>query len=172
MEKIVGSVLLFVACTGIGFYKAQEYGERIRQIRILVRISEYLKGEIEFYRTTIPNDLEHIREKSEEPFSEFLQEVSRQMMKQDGRKLTAILQESMEKLKKSTSLHQEDKTMFAEYVGQLGYLDKNMQIHLLEEYKKEQEKQLEFLAADLPGKQKLFSSLGILGGAFLILLFC
>ena len=45
-----------------------------------------------------------------------------------------------------------------------------MQVHILETYRMEQERKVLRLTGELPAKQKLFQSLGILGGIFLVIL--
>lgn len=167
---MIGALLLVAGCAGIGFYEARECKNRVQQIRILLRITEYLKGEIEFSHTVLPDAFQQISRKVEEPFSTLLGTISREMRKQDGRSLKDLIRRSMEEWKKESDLEQEDVDAFTESVGQLGYLDRSMQIHLLETYQKEQEIKLEILKGELPGKQKLFSSLGILGGVFLVIL--
>ena len=46
-----------------------------------------------------------------------------------------------------------------------------MQVHILASYRRDQEEKVQRLAGELPQKQKLFGSLGILGGIFLVILF-
>ena len=46
-----------------------------------------------------------------------------------------------------------------------------MKIHILDRYLKEQAQKVEMLTVQMPKQQKLFRSLGILGGAFFVILF-
>lgn len=129
-----------------------------------------LKGEITFARTTLPEALERIGGKTEPPFSDFLETLAVRMKKYSGEKFSYILQQTMNDTMKNTYLEEEDMESFYQAACNLGYLDREMQIHLLESYLKEQGQKVEMLTAQLPGKRKLSRSLGILGGAFLVIL--
>lgn len=170
MMKLTGAVLLFVSCCGMGYWTSQQYSERIRQIRELMRIGEFLKGEISFARTTLPEALERIGDKTEMPFSEFVKTLAKQMKGYSGEDFSHILQETMRETLENTCLEKEDKEAFYHAACNLGYLDKEMQTHLLERYLREQEQKLSMLTAQLPEKRKLFRSLGVLGGAFFVVL--
>ncbi|MBS6196118.1 MAG: stage III sporulation protein AB [Clostridiales bacterium] len=171
MIRLTGAVLLFIACCGMGFWKSQQCAGRVRQLQELMRIGEFLKGEITFARTTLPEAMERIGEKTESPFAEFLGELAVRLRKYSGEKFSVILRQTMEETMKNTYLEKEDVEAFYQAACNLGYLDKEMQIHLLERYLKEQEQKVKLLTAQLPGKRKLLRSLGVLGGAFLVILF-
>lgn len=170
MIRLTGAALLFFACCGMGFWKSQQCSGRIRQLQELMHIGEFLKGEISFARTTLPEALERIGEKTEPPFSGFLKTLARRMKKYSGEKFSCILQQTLNDTMKNTYLEKEDIEAFYQAACNLGYLDKEMQIHLLERYLKEQDQKAEMLKNQLPGMKKLSRSLGILGGAFLVIL--
>lgn len=170
MTRLAGAVLLFTACCGMGFWKSQQCTGRVRQLQELMRIGGFLKGEITFARTTLPEALERIGGKTEPPFSDFLETLAVRMKKYSGEKFSYILQQTMNDTMKNTYLEEEDMESFYQAACNLGYLDREMQIHLLESYLKEQGQKVEMLTAQLPGKRKLSRSLGILGGAFLVIL--
>lgn len=170
MSKFFGAVLLFFSCCGFGFWKSQKCEGRVCQLRELIRIAEFLKGEIAFARTTLPEAMERIGGKVKAPFSDFLHELAEHMNAYSGKDFSSLLQEMIDIHLNETSLEAEDREVFYQMACNLGYLDQKMQIHLLERYIREEEEKIHFLAAELPGKRKLFRSLGILGGTFLIIL--
>lgn len=170
MGKIIGAILIITACTGLGLWKSRQYAERVEQLKTVVRICEYIKGEIHFAKTALPEALEQIGEKMEEPFSSFLYSVSETLKTSKGEKISHILEQCAENTLKDFFVKSEDLKEFIHTVGDLSQLDKDMQIHLLERYIREQECKIDILIRELPEKRKLFSSMGILGGIFLVIL--
>lgn len=170
MLKLTGAVLLFCSCSGLGFLKSRRYRGRITQLAELIHIMGFIKGEISFAVSTLPEAMERISGKTSEPFAGFLHVLSERMRQYSGEDFSHILGELMGEMLKDTYLDKEDLEEFYQTACNLGYLDKEMQIHMLEQYLKEQEEKIRTLRTQLPEKMKLFCSLGILAGAFLIIL--
>lgn len=170
MLKLAGAVLLFFSCSGMGFLKSRQYQGRILQLGELVRIMGFLKGEISFAVSTLPEAMERISKKSGKPFSDFLFALADRMRRYSGENFSQILEELMKDILKDTYLEKEDLEEFYQAACNLGYLDKEMQIHILEQYLKEQEEKIRALRIQLPEKTKFFRSIGILAGVFLIIL--
>ena len=72
---------------------------------------------------------------------------------------------------KDTKLTKEDRERFSEMGRNLGYLDKDMQLHNLEAYGRELDMTIEEVTKGLPVRKKLCQSLGIMGGLFLAIFF-
>lgn len=170
MLKLSGAVLLFCSCSGLGFLKSRQYQGRIVQLAELIHIMGFIKGEISFAASTLPEAMERISGKTAEPFSGFLYALSQRMRQYSGEDFSHILGELMKEMLGDTYLEKQDLEEFYRTACNLGYLDKEMQIHMLEQYLGEQEEKVRTLRAQLPEKMKLFRSLGILMGAFLIIL--
>lgn len=170
MMKAIGSLLLFSACAGLGFYQSRRYQGRIRELTELLHIMGFLKGEISFAVSTLPEAMERISGKTREPFSGLLMLLSGRMREYSGEKFAGMLAEAIRQTGEKTCLEKEDWETFYQAASQLGYLDKEMQIHILEQYLKEQEQKIGELNRRLPEKMKLFRSLGILAGAFLVIM--
>ena len=71
---------------------------------------------------------------------------------------------------KGTALTKEDKEEFARFGESLGYLDVEMQKNAMKLYLKELEQKIEYLQKEIPQKRKLYQSLGVMGGIFLLIL--
>ena len=67
-------------------------------------------------------------------------------------------------------VREEDWDLFLQTLGHLGYLDAKMQIQLLESGKTELAMREEKLRHQLPEQKRVWQSLGILGGAFLVVI--
>ena len=171
MIRCTGALLLFFACSGMGFWKSRQCTGRVHQLKELIKMGYFLKGEISFARTTLPEALGQMGEKVEFPFSEFVRTLSERMKKYSGENFSHTLRAVMEEKLKDTYLETVDLEEFYSAACNLGYLDKEMQIHILDRYLKEQAQKVEMLTVQMPKQQKLFRSLGILGGAFFVILF-
>lgn len=170
MIKLMGAVLLFFACSGLGFLQSRRCQGRVMQMGELIRIAGFLKGEISFAVSTLPEAMERISEKTENPFSDFLHILSEKMKRYSGENFSYILKEQIDINLKDSFLEKEDLADFYQAICNLGYLDKDMQIHILDQYRKEQEEKVVRLRMQLPEKVKLCRSLGVMAGLFLVIL--
>lgn len=170
MLKMTGLILIFFACLGAGCTKGQRLSQRIRQLRQLIRLVEFLKGEISFARTTLPDAFLQISGKLERPMDTFCRQIAEEMRTKKGEEFSHLLLKTIEKTWKNTCLEPEDVEEFYQTASHLGYLDQRMQIHLLEGYLRELQQKTETLMKELPGQRKLFQSLGLLGGVFFVIL--
>lgn len=170
MIRILGAVLLGGSCAGLGLLESLRLKKRIDQLRVLIRIASFLEGEIAFARTTLPEALRSVGGRTASPFSEFLGELARQLETSSGKTFGELLRQSVAAHLEDSELGREDLEDFCEAAVHLGYLDGKMQVHILETYRKEQERKVLRLTGELPAKQKLYRSLGILGGIFLVIL--
>lgn len=167
MMRWMGVILVLAGCAGVGFYTGNQLVQRLDQLMELVKISEFLKGEISFSRSTLPEALGRIGTKSKKPFQEFLENLSVDMKKYSGEAFADLLEQEMNLYLSDSALHKSDLQEFYLTYKNLGYLDKEMQVHLLERYIKEREKEIDRMYQKLPAQKKLFHSLGVLGGLFL-----
>ena len=158
MLKISGALLVFFAGWGMGNWRSRQYQQRIKDLQILQLIISCLIGEISYARNTLPEAFSRISEKVTSPFREYLQSVAKRLKEQE------------QTVREKTSLREEDWDLFLQTLGHLGYLDAKMQIQLLESGKTELAMQEEKLRHQLPEQKRVWQSLGILGGAFLVVI--
>ena len=164
--KIAGILLVLVSCTGLGIVKSNEMGQRLKLLREWHRILLLLTTEIS-YHTTLSDACQNVSRRTGLPFSDFLSDLSLQLVSCEGKSLAEIFSEAAEYNLNNCSLSGED-------IGQIRMLgemmqgaDRALQKQVLERHSKELEITITELRVQLPGKQKLYRSLGILGGVFL-----
>ena len=158
MLKISGALLVFFAGWGMGNWRSRQYQQRIKDLQILQLIISCLIGEISYARNTLPEAFSRISEKVTAPFREYLQSVAKRLKEQE------------QTVRQKTSLREEDWDLFLQTLGHLGYLDAKMQIQLLESGRTELAMREEKLQHQLPEQKRVWQSLGILGGAFLVVI--
>lgn len=170
MLKAGGALLVFFAGWGMGNWKSRQYQRRIEELQMLQLIISCLTGEISFARSTLPEAFYRISEKVESPFREYLRSVAERLKEQTGEVFARILKEQTQTVREKTSLREEDWDLFLQTLGHLGYLDAKMQIQLLENGRTKLAAREEKLQHQLPEQKKVWQSLGILGGAFLVVI--
>ena len=158
MLKVSGALLVFFAGWGMGNWRSRQYQQRIKDLQILQLIISCLIGEISYARNTLPEAFSRISEKVASPFREYLQSVAKRLKEQE------------QTVREKTSLREEDWDLFLKTLGHLGYLDAKMQIQLLESGRTELATREEKLRHQLPEQKRVWQSLGILGGAFLVVI--
>ena len=169
--KIAGSLLLFAACTGLGYRRCRQYTRKIEYIRNFIRRGEYLKYEIQYTKTPLPDAFMKISEKLEEPFQTYLNSLSSRMSAPEGKNKNSILDICARETLLRSDIEEYDIKVFSQVMEKLGYTDREMQQQILSRYISEQEQRMYRLMEELPGKKKICSSHGIQGGVFLVILF-
>ena len=151
-----------------GIFRRLGHGKLEKQT--LQLIISCLIGEISYARNTLPEAFSRISEKVTSPFREYLQSVAKRLKEQTGEAFVRILKEQEQTVREKTSLREEDWDLFLQTLGHLGYLDAKMQIQLLESGRTELAMREEKLQHQLPEQKRVWQSLGILGGAFLVVI--
>ena len=118
----------------------------------------------------LPEAFSRISTKVVSPFREYLQSIAERLKAQTGEAFAGILKEQTQTVREKTGLWEEDWDLFLQTLGHLGYLDARMQIRLLENGRAELAAREEKLQHQLPEQKKVWQSLGILGGAFLVVI--
>lgn len=170
MLKAGGALLVFFAGWGMGNWKSRQYQRRIEDLQMLQLIISCLTGEISFARNTLPEAFSRISTKVVSPFREYLQSIAERLKAQTGEAFAGILKKQTQTVREKTGLWEEDWDLFLQTLGHLGYLDARMQIRLLENGRAELAAREEKLQHQLPEQKKVWQSLGILGGAFLVVI--
>ncbi len=169
MVRLIGVFVLLFSSMGAGLWMGRKEQLRMQQLGALIRSMEFLKGEISFARTTLPEAMEQLSKHVMWPFQTLFAKLAMELKTHPGTGFGEILQKSLECEKGNWALRSEDVEHFYQACCNLGYLDKEMQIHILERYIRELEKTVEQLAGEIPQKMKLYRNLGVLGGVFLVI---
>ena len=82
--KLAGSVLVLVACTGVGLDQSLEYRRRLRMLSELRRMFLLLAGEIRSSRTPAGDAFSHMAARMDGIYRDFLEKLSG-ALRQEGR---------------------------------------------------------------------------------------
>ncbi len=170
MLKLFGILLIVAAGSGIGFSQSFALTRREKALRQLHRMSVLLKGEIQYGNASLWEAFEGAAGKMQGEYRDFLKETARRMQSASCRPFEDIFREcAREKLADAGLSREEEEDLYA-LGAHLGYLDLAMQIKQLELYQWEVQRSIGELQEQMPGKKKIYQSLGIMGGILLAVL--
>ena len=164
--RIVGIVLIVISCAGLGMVKGNEMGQRLKLLKEWQRLILLLQQEISCH-TTLSDAFINVSKRALPPFQEFLMHLSERLTLYEGKSFCQLFSEEVNMTMKESSLSREDIEQMKTLGEMMEGADRAMQKKILERYGKELEITIGELRVQLPSKQKLYRSLGILGGVFL-----
>lgn len=168
--KLVGCVLVILSSAGIGFYFSCQLKARIEELLELKKILMLLRGNIRYASTPLAEALESISLRHHGELKDFLQYVSSQMEQMQGKTISDIWKDGVEKKIKGLSLTKTDKEALIGFGNNLGYLDKEMQLSTIDLYVATIETEIEEATRTVKEKTYLYNSLGLMAGIFLTIL--
>ena len=169
MIRAAALLLVAASCAGLGFVKSQALSARIRDLLILRKILRLLTGEISYGGTPLPEAFYRIGGKVGEPFRDFLQDLSLDMRRYEGESFSELFDRNADCHLKGTRLTREDLEEWKEFGRMLGYLDREMQLSTLKSFDETLAWKIGVQKEGLPARKKLYQSLGVMGGLFLVI---
>ncbi|MDD3413558.1 MAG: stage III sporulation protein AB [Lachnospiraceae bacterium] len=170
MVKILGILMILLGAAGTGLKYSNEIREYIESLQELRRMIEYIKGEINYRNCSLAEAFHGVEKKVKKPYNQFCRGIYQQIEDGTGCSFSEIFMRCIQKELNHVLLKNDDKEQLGLIGEQLGYLDKEMQIHNLEHYGMELEDKISRLKKESKDKMKLCNCLGIVGGLFLIII--
>ena len=169
MVKFMGCILVLVCSTALGTVGVWELKRHCTELRGLKHAVYMLRGEIQYSRSPLPDVFGVLAERAMPPFSDFFRNLETELVKQDGLSLKEIWEQEMIHSLAGSTLKQTEKQNLKQLGDGLGYLDLEMQIATIELYLEQLNEEIAGASGELESKQKLYRSLGIAGGVFLVI---
>lgn len=170
MLKGLGILLILLSGTGLGFSSSWRMRRRLRELKNMQRMALLLENEIGCARTVFVQALARTGGKLEGGCKEFIQNLSRRIQKNQKESLEQMFWEEASKYQKEWCLLPGDLELLVQLGMYLGRESRKVQLEQLKLFQKELEQEILILEKALPAKQKMYQSLGILGGLFLVIL--
>ncbi len=170
MLKLVGGLLVVLACTGMGFYLAKQYSERPKQIRQWASALKAIEAEIMYNATPMNQLAKQLGEQMPAPCSYFftalyeeLEQTSQNLSEAWDKTMTLYIPHTALKRKEQESLRQ-----FGHTLGKYNRVEQEKQIHLTLNHLEREEAEAR---AEQAKYEKMWRNLGFLSGVFIVLLF-
>ncbi len=168
--KLAGSVLVLVACTGLGLDKSLEYRRRLRMLSELRRMFLLLAGEIRSSRTPAGDAFSHMAARMDGIYRDFLEKLSG-ALRQEGRgRFDRLWKEQVLESFEKSPLNREELELLLSFGNTFGYLDAQMQLAAIDFFQRELAECYEKLLVSCQGKMRVARLLGVTAGVFLVIL--
>ena len=169
MVKFLGCILVLACSAALGTAGARDLKRHCAELHGLKQAIYMLRGEIQYSRSPLPDVFAILAERAAPPFSCFFGNLERELDRQEGRSLKEIWECEMAHSLKGSTLKQAEKQSLKQLGDGLGYLDLEMQLATIELYLEQLNEAIAAASGELEEKQKLYRSLGIAGGVFLVI---
>ncbi len=163
------AALCIVCAAGLGFLKGQRLRTRIRMLERMARLLLHMERELEFGREPLPQIFQKLSEKNDGRLKLFLKKVSKEMTTGNG-EFRDIFSKNIQQCLEGGELTGEDIKRLYAFGNELGYPDRQLQIHAVAVFRKETEMLLEELKKEYPQSCRLFRTLWTAAGVFLAIL--
>lgn len=170
MIKILGFICIIAGGSGIGYSMSRQISRRYEELQNLQRMTGMLAGEITYGNTPLPEALSSIGRRLDGSVAVFLDKLSENLMEQPHESLAILFEQKMRENLEKSQLQEKDLEALSKMGSFLGYLDRDMQLRTLKLYQTELEREIQDTYKSMPGKKKLYQSIGIMGGLFLVIL--
>lgn len=163
MQKIVGSVMVIAVCTALGFEKSRELQMHLNSLEELQKLFTLLKTEIQYTKAPFGEVCLKLSKKMEGTYKDWLLYVSHQLEKRERETLHEVWKTSVYEYLKDSRLTKEELEELCEVGRTLGYIE------TLELYLNQLDFSIETTREELKTKKKLYQSMGIMCGIFLVI---
>ncbi len=164
MLKVIGSVVIVAACTGLGFEKVYEMKLHLQQLEELKRIIISFRGELHYKHTPFIELFENVSKSTEGIFCTWLTNLAKGLQKHQAARFQETWTKSIEIDLSSSFMNKTE-------VNALLQLGANLnQMESLDLYLEQLEIFIQRAREEEQNKRKLYQSMGILGGVFLVIL--
>lgn len=161
-----------------GFLMAGEWEARVKILLLFRQMMVYLKSRILYSNETLPEALKEVGtrfadEKSgmEAEAGLFFLRVEKRMEEERGKSFSEIWKEELDKLPEDLPMRNEDLRALRSLGENLGYADKTTQERTILFYLEQADDSLAFLKKETESRTKLYRSLGMAAGLFILVLF-
>lgn len=164
MNKWIGSILILVASSGIGISQSKELEKHLDELEELQRIFYMLKSELQYTRAPFPEVFERIGKKAKMPYGFWLQKLSERLREKGTGSFWEIWCNSIAEGVQETHLKREELDELKDVGKNLEYTEN------LDLYIEQMEYRIVHTREAYETKRKLYRSMGIMGGIFLVIL--
>ena len=170
MLKMLGIGMVIATSSAIGFSMSKDLEKRVVQLTELKRMFVMLQGEIKYGKTPLAEGFGKVGQRSGPLFQGFLQYLSEDMEKRDGRSLSRIFEEGVDLKLEHCYLAKEDLEQLKTVGSHLGYLDIDMQLRNIDLYLEQLNENCIQARQNYQNKSRVYHCLGVMGGLFLAII--
>jgi len=164
MLKLLGSVCILVACSGMGFSREKELQLHLEDLEEIKRIFYLLRSELRYTRAPFAEVFEKIGRKAKAPFEKWFLCLCRRLKEKNIGSFWEIWCASIAEDLQGCRLKEDE-------LEELKNVGKNLEyMESLDLYIEQLEYHINHTRENYQSKRKLCRSFGIMGGIFLVIL--
>jgi len=170
--RVLGMVLTLAASAALGLYLSSLAKFRQQDLLEFKKALLILKSEIEYIAAPLPEAISNIASRTSNPVSKIFTHFAQSLRDNDeGETAYQLWIEAIQAHKKESFLKKGDWELIEGFGKTLGYLDKQMQIDSIKFTTDYLDSQVAELQAVGDKNQKMYRSLGVIGGILLLVVF-
>lgn len=167
--RLICGLLCIVSAAGLGWLKGIRMQKRIQALSKLIRLLNHIARELEFGREPLPEVFEKMAGRCGEPLQTFLSQTAEDLT-HEYRSMREIFSQNVRTYLTGWDLEAEDLELLQKFGSELGFPDRQLQIHTVETYLQEVLRRREELRQQYPQTCRLCRTLGVSAGIFLAVL--
>lgn len=170
MTKLLGAMLVLFAGTMIGLYKSQQYARRPQQIRQLILALQRLETEIAYGFTPLPEALVHVAAPLSAPLAAMFRLAAQLLDERSGLTTAESWRRAIADSWMNTSMKAGEREVIERLGATLGLTDQNDQVKHLRLAVNHLQAEEQSAWEERKRYSGMWRSLGVLGGALLVIL--
>ncbi|ULL15444.1 stage III sporulation protein AB [Paenibacillus sp. H1-7] len=170
MLKLIGAMMILLSATLFGFYQAQQYSRRPKQIADLIRSMQRLETEIVYGYTPLKEALEKVAKACAQPVNAIFRYSAEALDQSDARSVQSIWHQAVDEHWKHTSLKAGEQDIIRQLGFTLGLSDSTDQVKHLRLAIQQLQGELEGAQEERKRYESMWRSLGLLMGALIVIL--
>lgn len=168
MLRLIGCICILIGMGGYGICLAAEYERHLAALEKLEELVTVLIGYISYERETLVVALKKSSERIQGTGQIFLKQIVDRMELREGESISQVWME--ESVIWKEELEEEDYEVLKDLFMQSGYLERKMQVQLLERYLESIRDKIREAKEKKEGKLRIYYATGIMGGLFFCIL--
>lgn len=171
MIKIIGCIIIVLACSGLGFMLAARYKMRVLELRSIKMSLQILETEIAYSNTPLPDAFYMVSTKSSAPVNTIFVQMSTSLKEKNHSTVGEAFSKTIDEIREKMSITNEDIDILKSFGNSLGCSDTDGQIKNFNMAIKQLENQ-ELKAEESRLKnERMYKNLGILAGLAIAIIF-
>ena len=170
MAKGLGYCLIVLSCWALGEQAAGRLKSHRRGLKQLQRWLSFFRGKLLYEGATVEEALRESAKMAGAPFSIFFEQAADCLGLRDGRSFAQIWEDEGAKCRKHFQFTEEEFGDLLRFGSQLGQMDREVQLRAVTVYDERLGSAIKTAEEEIAAKEKLYRSLGIMAGCFMIIL--
>ena len=170
MTKVLGSIMIIVASSLLGWKKAADVDRTYEELQYIRRLLCLLQSEISYSRAFLSEAFSNISRNAREPYQAWLRELSCCMESHNGGKFASIWNRMISQYLKGVHLPEQEVEHLRDLGRYLGTADIQTQMKHIELLEEQIGIAMKKMQEELRTKKRLYHCLGVMGGIFLAII--